>query len=178
MAKCERCGSGRMSWWQGAVKFKDKKYVCVKCLKELGHEHPLKDAYYLGMKTSDEILHPEIYEAQRNEAYWRSEASKYDISVNHYKSLLNAGATDFEMKFFARMCHLLEDERCDTSRIAVAPGAVHSLLLMIDGVVFAEFRGDKDVKWIRIQDGEKIRVGNSAKLNSLIPQLVEAYRSA
>ena len=23
MAKCEKCGSGRMSWWSGAIKFKD-----------------------------------------------------------------------------------------------------------------------------------------------------------
>ena len=60
MAKCEKCGSGRMSWWSGGIKFKDKKYICVKCLKELGHEHPLKDASILALQTSEDILHLEI----------------------------------------------------------------------------------------------------------------------
>lgn len=58
MAKCERCGLGGMGVLRGAVKFKDKKYICVKCLKELGHDHPVRDAYYLSLRSSDEILRP------------------------------------------------------------------------------------------------------------------------
>lgn len=58
MSKCERCGLGGLRFLRGAIKFKDKKYICVKCLKELGHDHPLKDAYYLSLSTSDEILRP------------------------------------------------------------------------------------------------------------------------
>lgn len=58
MAKCERCGLGGLGVLRGAVKFKDKKYICVKCLKELGHDHPVKDAYYLSLRSSDEILRP------------------------------------------------------------------------------------------------------------------------
>lgn len=67
MAKCEKCGSGRMSWWSGAIKFKDGKYICVKCLKELGHEHPLRDASILALRTSDEVLDP-VGSKMRNDA--------------------------------------------------------------------------------------------------------------
>ena len=178
MARCERCGAGRMSCLQGIVKFKDKKYICVRCLKELGHEHPIKDAYIFSLKTTDEILHPEEYAAKKRLESYSYESRKIGISVEQYTALQECGATDFEIKFFSRMCHLLDDEGCNPNKIVVASGSGHSLLLLLDGVVFVEFRGDKDVKWIRIQDGEKIRVGNSARLNSLVPQLVDAYRSA
>ena len=58
MAKCEKCGSSTL--FRTAVKFQDNKFICVKCLKELGHEHPVKEAFYLSMHTSEDILHPEI----------------------------------------------------------------------------------------------------------------------
>ena len=68
-AKCECCGSGRMSWGLGAIKFKDGKYICVKCLKALGHERPLKDAYYLGLHDSAEIINPVKYRAEAEAAH-------------------------------------------------------------------------------------------------------------
>ena len=55
MAKCERCGRGGMGVLHYAIKFKDKKYVCFKCLKEFGYK-PLKEASYLTLQTSDEVL--------------------------------------------------------------------------------------------------------------------------
>lgn len=67
-AVCERCGRGRMSWWSGAVKFKDKKYICVKCLKELGRS-PYSEAAYLRNLVSDEVLRPDEYSQEKAAAH-------------------------------------------------------------------------------------------------------------
>lgn len=174
MSKCERCGSGRMSWWSGAIKFKDGKYICVKCLKELGREHPLKDAYYLKLHTSEEILHPEIkWEKQRQEEF-EVNSLKLGISPSQYEALENANATDFEMKLFSRICLLLDDEGVSSCDLVVSSGTNGSLLIMKDGEVVIEYKGKPDLKWIMLSDDpdNKIRFGQLSKLNSLADRII------
>lgn len=169
MSKCERCGSKRM-----AVKFKDKKYICFKCLKELGYEHPLKEAHYLGLQTTVDILHPEIkWERQRQETVERR-SDRLHISPAQYKALESANATEFEMKLFSRLCLLLNDEGVPSNDLNVAPGENGSLLVIKDGEAVIEYKGQPDIKWIILSDdpGNKIRFGQLSRLNSLSERIV------
>ena len=177
MAKCEKCGSGRMSWWSGAIKFKDGKYICVKCLKELGHEHPLKDAYYLSLQSSEDILHPEIkWEKERQEAILRR-SERLAISPVQYESLEAAGATDFEISFFSRLCAILEDEECDADALLVTSGGGGSFMVFLSDVLLLEYKGEPQVKWIRLADDpdNKTRFGQISRLNSLADRIVSLY---
>lgn len=179
MAVCERCGRGAMKVLHNAVRCKDRKYICVRCLKELGHAHPYRDAYYLSLKTSEEILHPEIsWERQRQEDCERH-AERLDITPEQYASLDKANATDFEIRLFSRLCALLEDEGCDTAALTISSGSNGSLLVLLDGTVLLEYKGEPQVKWIRLSDDpdSKIRFGQLSKLNSLADRIAELCRA-
>lgn len=178
MANCERCGRGRMQCISGIVKFKDGKYICVKCLKELGQEHPLKDAYYLSLHSSEDILHPEIrWERERREAVLRRSA-RLEITPAQYEALEAAGATDFEMNLFSRLCALLEDEDCDSSALVVTSGGSGSLLVLLGGAELLTYKGEPKIKWIILPDDpdNKIRFGQVSKLNAIIDRIVKIYR--
>lgn len=178
MAKCEKCGSGRMSWWSGAIKFKDGKYICVKCLKELGHEHPLKEASYLSLQTSEDILHPEVRWAREWEETCKRRADRLAISPAQYNSLDKSGATDFEMGLFSRLCAILEDEGCDADRLVVTSGGGGSLMVFLGDILLLEYKGEPQIKWIRLSDDpdNKVRFGQLSKLNSLADRIVAIYR--
>lgn len=179
MSKCERCNVGGIGLIRSGVKFKDKKYICMKCLKELGHEHPFKDAFYLSLHTSEDIMHPEIrWERQRQEDCERH-AERLDITPEQYTSLDKALATDFEIRLFSRLCALLEDEGCDTAALTVSSGSNGTLLVLMDGTVLLEYKGEPQVKWIRLSDDpdNKIRFGQLSKLNSLADRIAELYRA-
>ena len=179
MSKCERCGAGGIGLIHSGVKFKDKKYICIKCLKELGHDHPVRDAYYLSLQTSEDILHPEIrWEHQRQEDC-RRRAERFDITPVQYDALDKAQATDFEVKVFSRLCALLEDEGCSSAALTVSSGTNGSLIVLLDGTVLLEFKGEPQVKWVRLSDDpdSKIRFGQLSKLNSLADRIVSLYRA-
>ena len=179
MANCEKCGRGGMGLIHGAVKFKDKKYICIKCLKELGHDHPFRDAYYLSLQTSEDILHPEIrWERQRQEDCPRR-AARLDITPAQYDALDKAQATDFEVKVFSRLCALLEDEGCSSAALTVTSGTNGSLIVLLDGTVLLEYKGEPQVKWICLSDdpNSKIRFGQLSKLNSLADRIVALYNA-
>ena len=178
MANCEKCGRSGMGILHSAVKFKDKKYICIKCLKELGHDHPIKDAYILSLSTSEDILHPEIkWERQKIENVNRY-AAQMGISPAQYYALDQANATEFEFKVFARICALLDDEGVKSIPLQVAPGANGSLLVMKDGTVLIEYKVEPDIKWIRLSDDpdNKIRFAQVGKLNSLADRIVSICR--
>lgn len=178
MAICERCGRSNLKWLSGGIKFKDKKYICVRCLKELGREHPLRDASSLALHTSEDILHPEIrWERERLEAVHRR-AARLEISPAQYEYLEKSGATDFEMNFFSRLCAILEDEGCDSEPLVVTFGGHGSLLVFLGEVVLLEYKGEPQIKWILLPDdpGNKIRFGQLSKLNALADRIVKIYR--
>lgn len=179
MAICERCGKGGMGLMHSAVKFKDKKYICVKCLKELGHEHPIKDAYYLSLHTSEEILHPEIRWEREHQEACRRRAERLDITPDQYDALDRIPATEFEIKAFSRICALLDDEGCSSSELSITAGEGGSILVLLDGTVLIEYKGEPQVKWIRLADDHehKIRFGQLSKLNSLADRMAALYKS-
>lgn len=177
MAKCEKCGSSTL--FRTAVKFKDNKFICVKCLKELGHEHPVKEAFYLSMHTSEDILHPEIKWARERDEACRRRAARLDISPAQYDALDKANATDFEINLFSRLCAILEDEGCETGSLVVTSGSGGSLMVFLGDVLLLEYKGEPQVKWIRLSDDpdNKIRFGQLSKINSLADRIVALYRA-
>lgn len=177
MANCERCGRSGMGLIHGAVKFKDRKYVCVKCLKELGYDHPVKDAYYLSLQTSEDILHPEIRRERQRQEDCRRRAERLDITPVQCDALDKAQATDFEVKVFSRLCALLEDEGCSSAALTVSSGTNGSLIVLLDGTVLLEYKGEPQVKWVRLSDDpdSKIRFGQLSKLNILADRIVALY---
>lgn len=179
MANCEKCGRSGMGLIHGAVKFKDKKYICVKCLKELGHDHPVRDSYYLSLHTSEDILHPEIRLERERQEDCRRRAERLDITPAQYDALDKALATDFEIKLFSRLCAILEDEGCSSAALTVSSGTNGSLMVLLDGTVLLEYKGEPQVKWIRLSDDpdSKIRFGQLSKLNSLADRIAALYNA-
>ena len=174
MANCEKCGRSGMGLLHSAIKFKDKKYICVKCLKELGHAHPIKDASILSLSTSEDILHPEIkWQREQADAIDRR-STRIGISPAQYSALEQANATEFEFKIFARICALLGDEGVKSDELVISPGENGSLLVMKNGIVLIEFKGEPDIKWIRLSDDpdNKIRFGQVGRLNGLADRIV------
>lgn len=178
MTKCEKCGRS-IGLFGTSVKFKDGKFICTKCLKELGHEHPVQDALYLSMHTSEDILHPEIAQARKWNEDCERRAARLFISTDQYKMLDNGGATEFEFKLFSRVCQILDDEGCDSSVLTLGEDGSGSLFVLKDGKTVLEYKGEPDLKWIRLADApdNKIRFGQLSKLNSLADRIVAIYRS-
>lgn len=176
--KCAKCGARGIGLWRRGWRFLDGKYACMACVEALGFERSFfrnPCAYYNFENVKDGL---DAYYERSNAAMWQRSAAEARIPVRSYKQMSAAGATSFEERFFARMCALLDDEGCSPERLDIASGENGSLLVLLDGTVVCEFKGERDVKWIRFPGEEKIRVGNSAKLNSLAGRLVDSYRSA
>ena len=177
MATCERCGKLLLG---GSVRFKDRKYICVKCLKELGQEHPIKDAWLLSMQTSEDILHPEIKWARERHETCIRRAERFDITPEQYDALDRLNATDFEIKIFSRICAYLDDDGCSSKALSIVPGENGSIYVLLDGTVLIEYKGEPQVKWIRLFDDpdQKIRFGQLSRLNSLADRMAALYRNS
>lgn len=179
MANCERCKKGGIGLTRSGIKFKDKKYICMKCLKELGHDHPLKNVAYLSSHTSEEILHPEITWERDRLASLGRDANRLGITSDQVAALNAAHATEFEMNLFSHLCALLRDEGCSCSSLFISPGDDGSLYVLQDDTVLMQYKGEPDIKWIILPDepDNKIRFARVSKLNSLADRIVAIYRS-
>lgn len=179
MATCERCGRSGMGLIHTAVKFKDKKYICVKCLKELGEEHPVRDAGILALNTTEDILHPEIRWEREHQETCQRRAERLDITPEQYDALDKINATDFEIKAFSRICALLDDEGCRSEALSISAGKGGSIYVMLDGTILIEYKGEAQVKWIRLYDDyeQKVRFGQLSKLNGLTDRMAALYRA-
>lgn len=171
MAKCVRCGRNLLV---GRIKLADAD-ICKKCLDELG----------FGDRIDNTVGSLYRWEDVRNgiQAYWDRQSAKTaaskGLSLAHYKQLNAAGSTELEDKLFAAMCAIWRDEGCDVSRLVISPGSNGSLLVLLDDVVVLEYKGEPQVRWILFPDSpDKVRIGNSARINSLAKRVTEAYRSA
>ncbi len=186
MAKCVRCGRGGMGVLHQAVKLNDGNLICFKCYKELGYD-PKADfmnAYlnisWNAIKDGREAEVARII-AETNARADADGAAKYGILPKHYRQLDETGSTDNEMKIFAAISAILEDEGCDVKPIDIALNKERgSLLLWLDGVLIIEYKSEPNVKWIVFphESYEKIRIGGVGRMNSLAPKIVEAYKSA
>ena len=171
MAKCKRCGRAALI---GGIRLADA-VVCKACLRDLGFADRIDrttGSLYKWADVKDGI-----------QAFWDCQNAKTAASkgrlLKHFQQLNAAGATDLEEKLFAAMCAIWKDERCDVSRLDIAPGANGSLLVLMDGTVVLEYKGERQVRWILFPDSpDKVRIGSSARINSLGNRIVAAYRSA
>lgn len=185
MAKCIRCGRGGMGVLHQAVKLKDKNYVCFKCYKELGGQ-PMKDLTIAPLSYTYEDI-KDGFEAMSNRRLSETilsvnmdEAEQFGITLKLVNQLNKAGATDPEIRLLGAICSVLADEGRDIDVIDAALGNNGSLLLMIDGVVFIEYKSDSGVKWIRFDNEgeEKIRITGPARINAMASRVVAAFDAA
>lgn len=186
MAKCVRCGRGGMGVLHSAIKLNDGNYVCFKCYKELGY-NPMKDITTAPRMISwDDIKDGKENEGARARAaaearFDAAEAEKYRILPKHYHELYEAGATDNEIKIFAAISAILEDEGLDIEPLDISLAENGSLHVWLDGVMIIQYKSEPDVKWITFphESYDKIRIGGVAKIRtSLAPKIIEAYKSA
>lgn len=169
MNKCVRCGGSLLL--RGKVRLADAA-ICFKCFDELGFDHKT------GIYTGSLYKWDDIKDGVR--AYWNIKnaetAASKGLSLSHWSQLSAARATDLEEKLFSAMCAIWEDEGCDVSRLVIAPGERGSLLVLLDGTVVLQYKGERQVRWILFPDSpEKVRIGNSARINGLAKRLVSAY---
>lgn len=171
MAKCKRCGKSLLI---GGVRLTDT-IVCKSCLEDLGF------AERISSTTSSLYKWDDVKDGIR--AYWDRQnaktAASMGLTLKHYKQLNAAISTDLEDKLFAAMCAIWDDEGCDIDKLDIVPGEKGSLMVMMEDVVVLQYKGEKQVRWILFPDSpDKVRIGNSARINSLAKRLVAAYRSA
>lgn len=83
-----------------------------------------------------------------------------------------------EVKIFATIYALLNDEGKDADAIEISSGDNGSVNLSIDGEIFISYKADGGVKWIAFENGEKIRIGGAGRMNSLSPRIIQAFDSA
>ena len=164
--------------WTGAVKTQDKKLICIKCLKELGWEHPYKDAVIIHASTAEDLIHPERKWQRDQAAAINRRSARRGISPAQYYALDQANSTEFEFKVFARICALLDDEGVDSQDLVISSGDNGSLLVMKDGTVLIEYKGEPDIKWIILADepDNKIRFAQVGKLNGLADRIANICR--
>ena len=180
MAKCIRCGKSTLA--HGHVKLADA-VICGKCFRDLGFDKGevlISSSYkYNDIKDGRDAYYFKRHKAAAD-AYDQNHAVKYDMGLDHYKQLDNAGATDNEKKIFSAICSVLEDEGCDTSRLRITLGDDNSLFVWVGDQIMLQYKSEPDVKWIRFinESNEKVRIGGSRIINSMAPRIVEAYRSA
>lgn len=179
MAKCVRCGKSTLV--KGHVKLADAA-ICTPCFLSLG--------FKLGdVTTSSTYRYDDIKDGREEMANRRfaetirkaneAEAEKFGVNAEMIRQLNKAGATDPEKRLLGAICAVLTDEGRDTDVIDAALGDNGSLLLMIDGTVFIEYKSDEGVKWIRFDNEgeEKIRISGPARINALASRVVAAYDS-
>ena len=171
MAKCIKCGKSLLL---SRIKLADAD-ICKDCIRDLGFEGRIDSTVGSLYKWNDIKDGIQAYWDRQNA---KTAASK-GLSLKHYKQLNAAMATDLEEKLFSAMCAIWEDERCDVSRLDIAPGDNGSLLVLMNGVVVLEYKGEPQVRWILFPDSpDKVRIGNSGRINSLAKRILAAYRSA
>ena len=177
MAKCVRCGKsffGRIK-----IKLADAE-ICGKCYDELGFNH--KTGIYTGSlyKWNDIKDGYDAMRAKENTKRLAAEAAEAGLNLKLYKQLNAAGATLPETRILSTICAVLLDEKRDVDVVDVALGDNGSLLLMIDGVVFIEYKSDSGVKWIRFENEgeEKVRITGPARINAMASRIVAAFDSA
>lgn len=177
MSKCVRCGGSFLT--RGRIKLADAD-ICFKCYDALGFDH--KTGIYIGKTYSwDQIK--DGYDAMRSREYEMQaikDARESGLTLKLYKQLNRVNSTPTEIKIMSAICAVLLDEGRDIDVIDAELGHNGSLMLMIDGVVFIEYKADDGVKWIRFcNEGEdKLRIGGAGRMNSLAPRIVAAYDSA
>lgn len=170
MAKCIKCGRSLLL---GRIKLADAD-ICKDCIRALGFEGRI-DSTVGSLYKWDEIK-------DGIQEYWNRQnakkAASMGLTLKHYKQLNAAGSTELEDKIFSSMCAIWKDERCDVSRLDIAPGDNGSLLVLMDDVVVVEYKGEPDVKWILLPDSpDKVYIG-SARITRLAKRIVAAYRAA
>lgn len=172
MAKCVRCGNSFLM--RRKVTLKDA-LICGKCYNELGFDNYLISDSYRWDDIKDGY---ETYRDRENQKYWSKEAEKRGLNVPHYRQLFSLGATDMEVKIFATIYALLNDEGKDADAIEISSGDNGSVNLSVNGEIFISYKADGGVKWIAFENGEKIRIGGAGRMNSLSPRIIQAFDSA
>ena len=174
--KCVRCGGSFFT--RGRIRLADAD-ICFKCFDELGFDH--KTGIYTGKTYKwDEIKDGfDAMMAREHQEKKEIEAEERGLTVKQLKQLGDAEATEMETKILAVICALLDDEGRDPDVIEAALGTNGSLLLMIDGTVFIEYKAEPNVKWICFcnEGEEKIRIAGPGRMNAFAPRIVQAYDS-
>lgn len=177
MAKCVKCGKGFLT--RGRIKLANAD-ICFSCFDALGFDH--KTGIYSGnlYKWEDIKDGYEAMMARKHDEQRRKDASALGVTVEQLRSLSDMSATDMEKNIMAKICDILRDEDRDTSVIRADLGGGGSVMLSIDGTIIISFKADEGVKWIRFENeqGDKIRIGGPARLNSMAERIVTAYDSA
>ena len=177
MSKCVRCGGSFLT--RGRIKLSDAD-ICFKCYDALGFDH--KTGIYIGKSYSwDQIK--DGYNAMRAREYQEQaekEARSIGLPLKLYRQINRADATTMEVKILSAICAVLLDESRDIDVMDVALGDNGCLMLMIDGVVFIEYKAADSVKWIRFcnEGDDKLRIAGAGRMNSLAPRIAAAYDSA
>ena len=172
MSKCVRCGNSFLM--RRKVKLKDA-LICGKCYNELGFDDYLISDSYRWDDIKDGYA---AYRERENQKYWTQEAEKRGLTLPHYRQLFSLGATDMEVKIFATIYALLNDEGKDADAIEISSGDNGSVNLSVNGEIFISYKADGGVKWISFENGEKIRIGGAGRMNSLSPRIIQAFDSA
>lgn len=181
MAKCIRCGKSTLM--RGHVKLIDAD-ICTVCFKELGFDG--------SFNSTDIICASSVYKwadiqdgkdaynqrrwAKQRAAQDREEAARLGLHFADYRTLLKLDCLDNEMKTVERICALLDDDGCDPKRITYEREPGGPLSAFVGDNLLYQLRYTKDVKWIRIKDGDKIRITGPAGINKLVDKLVAAYQ--
>lgn len=174
MAKCIKCG--KSFFGRGKIKLADAE-ICFKCYDELGFDHKI-DIYGGSRYRWDEIKEGrDVLNRRKWDAEATKEAAALGLNLKLYRQINRAEATDPEIRLLGAICAVLEDEGRDTDVIDAALGDNGSLLLMVDGVVFIEYKAEPNVKWIRFDnEGEdKVRISGPGRINSLAARVVSAF---
>lgn len=178
MAKCIRCGGSFLT--RGKVKLKDE-LICGKCFKELGFTDKtdviVSSLYsYNDIKDGKDAYQQKKWAKQREENDI-AEAKRLGLFYSDYRTLSDLDCEDGEMRIIEKICAVLDDEGCDTSKIEYEREPGSTLSAFVGDKKLYELKFTKDVKWIRIgDDEEKNRIGNAAGINKLVGKLVEAYK--
>lgn len=174
MSKCVRCGNSFLM--RRKVTLKDA-LICGKCYKELGFDNYLISDTYRWDDIKDGY---DAYRDRENQKYWIKEAEKSGLTLPHYRQLFSLGATDMEVKIFATIYALLNDEGKAADAIEISSGDNGSINLSVNGEIFISYKADGGVKWIVFENEspDKIRIGGAGRMNSLSPRIIQAFDSA
>lgn len=180
MAKCIRCGGSFLL--RGKVKLADAE-LCGKCYKELGFDVDqsalliARSTKWADMKDG-KVEYDRRQWAKRKAEFADKESDRLGLFYADYQTLDKLECIDNEMKAVERVCALLEDESCKSSKITYEREPGGPLSAFLGDKLLYQLRYTKDVKWIRIgPDGEKKMISGPAGINKLAGKLVDRYNS-
>ena len=177
MSKCVRCGGSFLT--RGRIKLADAD-ICFKCYDALGFDH--KTGIYVGRSYSwDQIKDGfDAMMARKHLKQAEKDAQEAGLPLRLYRQVSQVDSTPMEVKIMSAICAVLQDEGRDVDVMDAALGHNGSLMLMIYGVVFIEYKASDGVKWIRFcnEGDDKLRIAGAGRMNSLAPRIVAAYDSA